>query len=179
MGKPSIEQRIKQRAQQANVMKNAKQTWEEMLPLFDTCSTAVTYPMQQISELSKYTDILAHLPNHADFINNVNILKRDGQLLLNELAAIHEQHRDKKGDCTPEDIMLAMELSESYHTWTMRTEALIMPTVNYILADFALASSAFEAAKAALAAQATEAEAPVITGETIEGTATEVQEEAK
>jgi hypothetical protein len=89
---------------------------------------------QELALYTKYTDLMAEISDKPKFTENMQLLVSDLQAMSAELAQIHAQHAGKDGGTKDPDVaMKCIAIFEQYHLFMERHQAVVMPTVAYIV----------------------------------------------
>lgn len=139
-------------------------SWDELNSIHESINTAIAVSHSEFAKVIEQKEIYPYLEDRQNVSTSIRALSTDLVQLSSELAAIKALHEGKTGAATStEDVMESIKISESYNLFNMRYQAVILPSINYVLQQF---SNAYETINR-LAAEKAHEESANNTGETV------------
>lgn len=122
--------------------KHAKETaklnncWDDLNGIYQSC-VGLMQSHSGISVCASNPEIIMAVEDKETLVSNINMLSNDLVKLNEELAELHKLHMDKSGGTEdPNEVMHSIGIFEQYNLFMERHDAVVMPTVTYILEQF-------------------------------------------
>lgn len=132
-------------AQELVKLKKDNKCWDDMQSLYSSFSQALVGANAQLNEVYRIPGILEFIPRKDEVTVALRGLSQDIRQFGAELSAIHSKHSDRTGGFSDEaDMLTSIQVFEAYTNYQVRYDAVIMPTVTFLLeqAELALAVAA-------------------------------------
>ena len=141
--------------------------WDDLNTIYSSC-IQLLQKHENISVYASNKEIIDEIVDKNTLISNIRLLASDLNKLSSELQEIHNQHADKSGGTNdPDEVMRSITIYEQYSLFMERHDAVVMPTITYILEQFDQAEHSLLRKRKALA-EAADAAAGIVNPTPIE-----------
>lgn len=125
--------------------KTGSTCWSDLNNIYNACYSAVNNAKARINELYKMDHVRPFLDNSVEIAINIRGVVDDSRRLLESLELIHAKHAVKEGGAEPEtqDLIESLQLSGEYEQWQSHLELSLLPTVEYLIAEFTSAHTRY------------------------------------
>lgn len=131
-------------------LKKTNTCWDDLKKISDSCFISLHTANNNLVEIYKTDRLINFIPKKTEVKVALRGLSQDLNMFTSELVRINALHKDKSGGFTEdEDLSLSLNLFEEYATWQTKYEAVVMPTVLFLLEQAELALQAGSNADAA------------------------------
>lgn len=131
-----------------DTLKKTNTCWDDLKKISESCFVSIATANQQLLAVYRTEGLLNFIPNRDEVKVSLRGLAQDVSMFTDDLTRIHSLHKDKTGGFTEdEDLSLSLTLFEEYANWQTRYEAVVMPTVLFLLEQAELALHAGTASK--------------------------------
>lgn len=114
--------------------------WDDMASLYNSFAEALVTANSQLNEIYKVPNLVNFIPKKDEVIVALRGLSQDIRQFGTDLNTIHSRHKDRTGGFTDEeDMMASIQVFEEYTNYQVRYDAVIMPTVTFLLEQAELA----------------------------------------
>lgn len=148
--------------------KTGSTCWNDLNNIYNACFNAVTNAKARINELYTLNHVRPFLDNSVEIAINIRGVVDDSRRLLESLEVIHAKHATKEGgaEVDTNDLIESLQLSGEYEQWQSHLELALLPTVEYLIAEFTTAHTRFLMKESLAKAETTSNEEAPATTET-------------
>lgn len=128
-------------------IKKTNKCWDELKQIANSCANMMLSTNAQLAAIYKTEGISNFLPNPVEVKTTLRGLSQDLLTFNEDLSRIFNSHKDRSGGFTNEDDFAAsISVFEAYHAFQTRYDAIISPSVTYLLEQAAAAEQSILAA---------------------------------
>lgn len=107
--------------------------WDDVSNICRSCYGLLRSHLE-LQKVIENVNIRSAIKDTSLFEKNIRVLTKDLISLNQELLALNELHKDKKGKATnPDDHLLGISIYEKYHMFMERHQNVVMPTVAHLI----------------------------------------------
>lgn len=136
-------ERDKEAADNKKAYTHAKETnkcWDELKGLANKCADMMITTNVQLAEIYKTENIALFLDNPDEVKTVLRGLAGDLTTFREDLARIYNAHSSRSGGFTNEDdFAVSISIFENYHAFQTKYDAVISPSVHYLLEQAGIA----------------------------------------